>query len=409
MPSSAVLHRAPWVAAGLHSTISDGAVAVRSGRIIAVGPYCEICSKLPDAVCIDHPCAVLLPALINAHTHLELSHLAYLTKRPLPATFTGWIENMLNERTKVGFVGDVVAKAACQALADQQRDGVIAVADISNTGITRDLDTEFSGSVRSFKEYLGLNAAGVAPALLELENEAENHLCTAHAPYSTHADLLCALKERAAAMDHVFPIHVAEPVAETEMMSRGRGEIPDFLKRRGFWDNSFQPTGIDNSGAVQYLHQLGVLDNKTLCVHGIQVTAHEIELLATSGCKVCLCPGSNRYLKVGKAPVGRYLASGILPALGTDSLASNPKISLWREMQLLAEDHPSVEHADILAMATVGGAVALGLEADLGTLEPGKQADFLAVQLPANVCSAVEVYTYLVTTGSSIEPAWITS
>jgi cytosine/adenosine deaminase-related metal-dependent hydrolase len=160
---------------------------------------------------------------------------------------------------------------------------------------------------------------------------------------------------------------------------------------------------------VQYLHQLGILDEKTLCVHCIHVSDNEIELLAQTGSWVCLCPGSNRYLGVGKAPVAKYLQSGILPALGTDSLASNPEISIWREMQLLAEDHCAVEHAVILAMATVAGAAALNLDVETGTLEPGKRADFLAVPLPNTVQNAAEVYAYLVTTGSSIQPEWITS
>ncbi len=382
---------------------------MQSGRIIAVGPFHKLSADQSDAACVNHPNAVLLPALINAHTHLELSHLAHLTGRPLSTTFTGWIENMLAERAKVGFAGEVVEQAARHALAGQQRDGVIAVGDISNTGLSRDLVSGFTGTVLCFKEYLGLRASGVAPALQEVEKEADHHLCTAHAPYSTHPDLLCALKDRAVAGSHVFPIHVAEPAAESEMMSQGRGEIPEFLKRRGFWDGSFQPTGIDKSGGVQYLHQLGVLDDKTLCVHCIHVTAQEIALLADSCSKVCICPGSNRYLNVGKAPVQQYLEQGFLPALGTDSLASNPEISIWREMQLLAEDHPEVEYADILAMATAGGAAALGFADDIGTLEPGKQADFLAVELPEDVYSAADVYSWLVTTGSSLQPVWITS
>ena len=87
-----------------------------------------------------------------------------------------------------------------------------------------------------------------------------------------------------------------------------------------------------------------------------------MDLLAETKSKVCLCPGSNRYLGAGTAPVENYLRRGILPALGTDSLTSNPVLSLWREMRLLAEEHPAVDPADILRMATLGGAEALGLE-----------------------------------------------
>jgi cytosine/adenosine deaminase-related metal-dependent hydrolase len=316
---------------------------------------------------------------------------------------------MLNERAKAGFSGEVVEKAARMSLADQQHDGVIAIGDISNTGLTRDLSLDFCGKLLCFKEYLGLRVSGLEPSLQTLRSEADHHFCTGHAPYSTHADLLRALKERAAKAGHVFPIHVAEPEAESEMMSRGRGEIPEFLGRHGFWDDSFQPTGIDNTGSVQYLHQLGILDDKTLCVHCIHVSDEEIKILVKTGCRVCLCPGSNRYLGVGKPPVSKYLQNGILPALGTDSLASNPEISIWREMQLLAEDHPGIYPVDILAMATSGGAAALGLDSEIGTLEPGKQADFLEVLLPNTVKNTSDVYDYLVTTGSSMRPDWITS
>jgi cytosine/adenosine deaminase-related metal-dependent hydrolase len=299
-----------------------------------------------------------------------------------------------------------VLSVARDVLAAQERDGVVAVADITNTGLTRELADDFFGELLCFKEYLGLRAAGVEPALQALDGEGK-HCCTAHAPYSTHADLLLALKKRAAGLDHVFPLHVAEPPCETEMICRGRGELPDFLRRRGFWDGSFQPTGIDKTGSVLYLHQLGILDHRTLCVHCIHVSNEEIELLHQNGCGICLCPGSNRYLGVGTPPVGRYLEQGLRPALGTDSLASNPELSMWREMRLLAEDHPEVDHGDILAMATRNGAGALGLEDDYGTLEPGKKASFLAVPLENTLRDEAEILDYLVTTGAAICPQWI--
>lgn len=404
---STVLHRAPWVLPIAHAPITDGAVAVRSGRVTAVGRFSDIKSNLADIRVVDHPDSVLLPALVNAHTHLELSHLAHLSRQPSPATFTGWIDKMLYARARSGLNDKTVLEAARESLTNQHHDGVIAVADISNTALPRTLSADFPGKLLCFKEYLGLRASGVEPSLQTLQTEADHHCCTAHAPYSTHADLLGALKKRATLAGHVFPIHVAEPETESDMISRGRGEFVDFLERRGFWDGSFQPTGIDNSGSVLYLHQLGVLDDKTLCVHAVHVSDAEIELLVQSGSRVCLCPGSNRFLGVGKAPVKEYLQAGMLPALGTDSLASNPEISMWREMKLLAEDHPGVDPAEILSMATAGGAEALGLDFEIGTLEPGRQARFLAVSLPDTVNTTKTVYEYLVNTGSLIQPHWI--
>jgi cytosine/adenosine deaminase-related metal-dependent hydrolase len=137
------------------------------------------------------------------------------------------------------------------------------------------------------------------------------------------------------------------------------------------------------------------------------VSDKEIELLQKTGSRVCLCPGSNRYLGVGRAPVTKYLQAGIIPGLGTDSLASNPELSIWREMRILAEDHPGIDVSDILTMATLGGAMALGLEQQAGTLAPGRVAEFLAVPLPDTVGSGTDVQDYLVRTGAGIHPEWI--
>jgi cytosine/adenosine deaminase-related metal-dependent hydrolase len=121
-----------------------------------------------------------------------------------------------------------------------------------------------------------------------------------------------------------------------------------------------------------------------------------MDLLAKTKAKVCLCPGSNRYLSVGTAPVENYLRRGILPALGTDSLTSNPELSLWQEMRLLAEEHPSVDPTDILCMATLGGAEALGLDGQLGSLEPGKTAAFLTVNLTESIRKTTSLSEYVV-------------
>ncbi|MCI5221257.1 MAG: amidohydrolase [Candidatus Electrothrix sp. AR4] len=392
------VHRAPWLLPVSRPPVRNGGLAVQSGRILELGRFNEVARNHPGAEVVDYPDAVLMPGLINAHAHLELSHLAYLSRRPSPSTFTGWIEHMLAERTKVGSEDKVIQEAARVVLADQQRQGVVVVADISNTGLTRDLSSEFTGRLFCFKEYLGLRASELTASLHSLKAEVEHpdvH-CTAHAPYSTHIQLLLSLKNRAVRLGQIFPVHVAESSAEHAMVSRGRGEMLEFLEQRGFWDDSFQPTGMDSNGSVSYLHRHGLLDSGTLCVHCIHVTGQEIDLLVETATKVCLCPGSNRYLGVGKAPVDKYLHKGILPALGTDSLTSNPELSIWHEMCLLAEEHPGIDPMDILRMATLGGAEALGLGNQLGSLEPGKEAAIIAVQLTEPVRSTFSLAEYLV-------------
>lgn len=393
-----IIHCAPWLLPISRPPIADGGIVIQAGKIIKVGRFKEVACSYPDAEIFDHPDTVLMPGLINAHTHLELSHLAHLSQQPPPASFSAWIGQMLAERAKVNASKKIIQDAAHAVLFEQQQQGVIAIADISNTGFIQELAPEFLGQLICCKEYLGLRASELAASLDRLAEEAAI-CCTAHAPYSTHLDLLLALKTRATRLGQIFSIHVAESLAEHDMISQGKGEMRNFLEQRGFWAKSFQPTGLESKGSVSYLNDHGLLDSKTLCVHCIHVTDMERDLLAQSKAKVCLCLGSNRYLGVGIAPVEKYLNKGILPALGTDSLTSNPKLSIWQEMRLLAKEHPAVEPADILRMATLGGAEALGLDKQLGSLEAGKAAALLAVNLAGskqNISSLADLEEHLV-------------
>jgi cytosine/adenosine deaminase-related metal-dependent hydrolase len=394
-----IIHRAPWLLPIIQAPITDGGVAVQSGRIAAVGSFTEVRRSWPGASVLDHPDAVLLPGLINAHTHLELSCLAHLSQQPASPTFTGWLARLIAERAEAATDDAAVKAAARNVLAEQQDQGIVAIADISNTGLPGSLAADFKGSLLCFKEHLGLRTQAAAAALRGLRDELDAQPCTGHALYSTHPALLHALKARAKRLGHIFPIHTAESAAEIELLRTGGGEMRDFLEERGFWDGSFQPLG-EHGGAVTCLHQHGLLDSRTLCVHCVHLTNEEIALLAAAEAKVCLCPGSNAYLGVGTAPAGRLLRQGILPALGTDSLTSNPELSIWREMRLLAEAQPSLDPAEIVRMATLGGAMALGVEQQLGSLEEGKDAAVLCVCLPAAFMSAAAVQEYLVHCGS---------
>ncbi|MCI5150971.1 MAG: hypothetical protein D3916_16575 [Candidatus Electrothrix sp. MAN1_4] len=303
---------------------------------------------------------------------------------------------MLAERAQAGADKEIIQAAALTVLAQQQAQGVVAIADISNTGFIQELAPDFPGHLICFREYLGLRSDELESSLQHLETAEEAQNCTAHAPYSTHLHLLQTLKTRAKRLGHIFSIHVAESLAEHDMVSQGTGELRLFLEQRGFWDDSFQPTGAYSKGAVSYLQQHGLLDSNTLCVHALHVTDQEIDLLAETKAKVCLCPSSNRYLGVGTAPVEKYLNKGILPALGTDSLTSNPELSIWQEMALLAKEHPTVKSTDILRMATLGGAMALGLDEQFGSLEAGKKSEILTVHLAYSMPNALSLSNYLV-------------
>lgn len=373
-----VLHTAAWLVPVATLPIKKGAVAVAAGKIVAVGPLAEVQARFPGVATHDHGEAALTPALINAHSHLELAHLRELSQQPHVGSFTAWVTKLIALRSQKGDNGAAsAALAECRRLYDE---GVSVLADIGNSDLPLGLMDRFPGRLLAFHEYLGITERDSDRNRARLQLEADSRLCSAHAPYSTHPALLQALKSRARRLGQILPIHVAEPPEELELLRSGGGEMAAFSRARAQDELHFQPAVAPTEGSIHYLYRLGLLDAETLCVHAVHLSEAELDILAGTGAKVCLCPGSNRFLGVGSAPVLRFLAHGILPALGTDSSASNPELSLWREMRLLAET-PGLKPETIFAMATLGGAAALGLDRDFGSLAVGKSADMILVPL----------------------------
>ena len=376
------IHRAPWVLPMSGPPVADGAVVCADGKIIACGPWARLREQEKFSGPVhEHPDRVLMPGLVNAHTHLELSHLSHLAATA-PSSFTGWVNDLVHERDRLGYTGAGVEEAARAALDRFQAQGVAVVADIGNTEIGARVGREYPGLVLPLLEFLGLRGRSRRQAEARLRELGPDIHCTAHAPYTTHFALMTAIKDRCRRYNSLFSIHVAESLSETELLLHDRGELKEFLLARNFFDPGYRPPGIDIKGPVQYVGALGLLDARTLCVHGVHVSDREMALLRAAGSSVCLCPGSNRFLGVGTPPLARYLAAGVNLALGTDSAASNPDLSLWREMRLLAEQEPATASEKILEMATVGGARALGVARRFGSLAPGRAARFLAVAIP---------------------------
>jgi aminodeoxyfutalosine deaminase len=398
-----VLHRAPLVVPVAGPPIEDGGVLCRDGVILDLGRFAGL--RASTDVVVDHEGCVITPALINGHTHLELSHLAGLGQTTAAAPgggFTAWIAALLHERERSAACTTDIEAAARTAVADLRKTGTILAADIGNQPETLVSENDCGVEVCFHRELLGLSRAAVREARKLLAIAEPAAVCTAHAPHSTAAELIITLKRRGAVRGQLFSLHVAESAEEIEFLRAGSGPFRTFLEGRGSWDGSFTPPA---SGAVEYLDKLGVLDSRTLCVHCVHLSKPEIAILAARQANICLCPGSNRTLGVGKAPVAGMLAAGLLPALGTDSLASNPCLDLWREMRLLREDHPAIHPEKIFAMATSGGAVALAAGHRLGSLGPGKSARMLAVR--AEVFTPVEIFDYLTTRGRQAETFWI--
>ena len=409
--SGCYLHKAPYlvpVAADqdLPTVIVNGAVLTRNGRIIEVGPYDELGGH--DALEVEHGSAVLMPALVNCHSHLELSYLARLgqASNHEAGDITGWIRILLSAREKEHDPQDI-EMAAWQALARLYAGGCRGLLDIGNLPASRDIAKRFKVNSRFFQEILGLTSPGIeaGSALLASVADDPELFYTAHAPYSTAPELIKQIKARASRHGHLFPIHVAESVDEIEFLATGQGRFRDFLEERGALDTSFVAPG---QSPIAYLDSLGALDKQTLCVHCVHCDDNDISIMAARQVQACICPGSNRFLGVGTAPVPQLLDSGISLVLGTDSLSSNPHLSLWEEMRVLSQDHPGLKPEAIIRMATRNGAELMGIASEIGSLTPGCSARFLAVSgdLPEN-SSGDEILRWLVSAGLEITTEWV--
>ncbi len=377
--STISLYCAPWVFPVRTRGIKDGAVVVEHERILDAGPRSEMVDLWKDAE-IHELSGLLIPPLINCHTHLELSHIDDLEPLETGANMVDWIERLLVKRLRDGENRAAIRRAGSAMVAQQKDSGVILLVDIGNSRLFSAYQSWKDPEIYHIQEILAPNRNRTVAMEKELGKLGPQHALCPHAPYSTTAELIQFLKKRSRETGTLFSIHVAESPQEKDFITKKSGPFRYLLEKRKSWDNTIPAKGI-YSGSVDYLDKLEVLDERTLCVHCVNIDDKEIQILARKKAHVCLCPGSNRFLGVGIAPLEEMLEADILPCIGTDSRASNPNPDMWNEMRILREDHATVSAATILKMATYAGASALGRLDDFGTLDKGKRAVFLEVDI----------------------------
>ena len=354
-----VTHRAKWVVITPKEIIENGYVTVTNGRISASGH-----GRGPKSTQVkDHGAGILMPPLVNAHTHLDLTRL----KGSIPPQngFLSWVRAVIAGKAALT-EGEILAGIfEGQQLLHQS--GCALAAD--HRSFPFQTPSPGNPAIHVFHEYLGT----VFPRAVPGDNGVSFSLA-AHAPHTTAPTLIQELKQWCKNRNLVFSIHAAESPEEVEFISRGTGKWADFLESRGI---SFQGWGLPAPSPVRYLDRLGVLDGRTLAVHLVQADKTDLQILARKGVRLCLCPRSNRNLLDQLPDVRLMVELGLRPALGTDSLASVSSLDLLDEMRFLAQEVPGLSPFEIIAMGTVNGAWALGSEENTGTLEQGKQGKML--------------------------------
>ena len=373
--------RAPWVLPIAGPPLRDGWVTVARGRVVALGT-----GRSPDGPGVetrDLGHAVLLPGLINAHTHLELSWL--WGKVPPAPSLPAWVSDLMQQR--VAAVTDDGARIRL-AIIDALEAGTAAVGDVANTSATQQALSRSKLHGVVFREIVGFNPADPAALVDAAVREVEAHRSprvaahvVPHAPYSVSPDVFRLLAVRSAQARAPLSVHVGESPDEVEFLQTGGGRWRDVLEMRKAWNPAWTPP---RCGPIEYLDRLGVVGPSLLAVHCVQCTDIELARLAEAGATIVTCPRSNVWVGVGHPPASRFFASGARIAIGTDSLASASDLNLFSELAALHTLAPEVPPARLIESATRSGAEAIG-RPDLGIIAPGARARLIAVDLPAGV------------------------
>ncbi len=377
-------------------TIENGAVAVSGNRIRAVGSWPDLRPNTNEKV-FDLGDVILLPGFINAHCHLDYTDMAGML--PPPKTFTDWIPLILSAKSGWGY-SDYV-RSWLNGAHMLARTGTTTVADIETVP---DLLPEVWDAtplrVFSFLEMTGIRARRdpeeVLLAAVEKMDSLSHPRCSAslspHAPYSTVPVLLELSAQVAHERGQRLCVHVAESAQEFEMFMRARGQMFDWLRR-----NERDPSDCGLGSPVQHLARHQTLGENLLAIHVNCLARGDAALLGQHRVHVVHCPRSHDYFRHPPFLRKRLANAGVNICLGTDSLATvrktrkqNPELSMFDEMRELAVGDPKLPPAEILRMATVNGARALGRAGQIGELSENALADLIAIPASAKTSDACE-------------------
>jgi len=434
--------RAAWVVPVVGPPIADGAVVWDDEAIVDVGPARDVWARWGPRVgwaplgeagpgLFDLGARAVLPGLINAHTHLELSWMQGLVA-PAPS-MCAWVRRLLAERAAghrpTGSEpedegGTRVDRAIERAVAELVASGTVAVGDIANTDAAWDVLARSplaDGSV-AFRELLGFRSPVPSWWPPPLRGEWLDRVIfrrvvaraarrgsaagaprglraglAAHAPYSVAPALFAEVGRAAAAQSPGrASVHLAESAEELQLLADGTGPWRTLLEDLGVWTGDWRPPAC---GPVEYLERVGFAHRGMVCVHGTQLGAADLERLARWDATLVTCPRSNVWVGAGAPPVDAFFGSGVTVAVGTDSLASNADLNLFSELAALHRLAPDVPPRRLIEAATLGGARALGVERRLGAIAAGARPALVGVDMPPGVA---DVEAQLV---SGIEPS----
>ncbi|MEO5817429.1 MAG: amidohydrolase family protein [Gemmatimonadaceae bacterium] len=379
-------YHARWICPVSSAPFSDGTVAVENGRIAYVGPRSAAPTGGDE---LDLGDVILTPGLVNAHCHLELTAMRGFLDG---LGFREWILRLTAARRAV-LTQEMMLDAARLGVAEGLQHGITTFADTGDSGAGFDALLESGARGISYREVFGPDPAqcaemiaGLVAKVEEMQQRATSlvHVgVSPHAPYTVSDPLFRATAALAHERGLPLAVHIAESALESALVERAEGEFADGLRSRGI---AVRPRART---PIALMESLGVLGAQSLLIHCVRVDREDVDAISRHDCAVAHCPASNAKLGHGIAPLTQLLAANIRVGVGTDSVASNDRMDMLDESRLAVlfagareGRHDALASNRALSLATLGGARALGMHEEIGTLEVGKAADIAAFRVP---------------------------
>jgi 5-methylthioadenosine/S-adenosylhomocysteine deaminase len=385
------LYRADWVLPVAAPVLPDGGVAVAGDSIVAVGPAPRLIAELPGAAQVDMGRSIIMPGFVNCHSHVEYTSFRGILD---DAEFGDWIISLVD--VKASLTPEEYCVSARLGAMEAVSSGITTIADTSYGAATLEAATAVGLRGRLYLEVFGIDDARLDDTMDDVERRLAEAQAKApgtfdvglapHAPYTVSSLLYQRVSRLAQERGLKVMSHVAESKDELTYIRSGSGKFAhDYREKMGWERMLVQPYGVT---PVKYLQQWNVLHHDFLAVRCVNVTREDIRILRSKDVAVAHCPKSNAKLGCGIAPLSDLLREGVRVGLGTDSPASSNIMDRLDEMRTMLFLHRAVERdvavldaQKCVRIATLGGAEALGLEAEVGSLEPGKRADLVAVDV----------------------------
>ena len=384
---------ARWVLPVTAAPIEHGAIAVRDGRILFVGTKTDCAASFPETSIQDFGNAVILPGLINTHSHLELTG---FRGRLETANFFNWISTLVRLKRERLSEEDV-RLSSLMGCAEAVRNGITTVGDTADSKVVVEALSVSGLRGLVFQEFFGPDTSQAQQSIEGLQQKLQEHRnylsasgaesritlgISPHAPYSVSAELYRKAAELTLREKLDVAIHAAESRDESLLLQDGSGAFGEMLRARGI---KFTPPGVST---IRYFEDLGILETRPLLIHCVSADESDLQLVASAKARIAHCPKSNAKFGHGIAPWAAMKTLGITIGVGTDSVASNNRMDLLEEARFGAYLHRAhqrdgevLKAEEMLRLVTIDNARALGIDQQTGSLEIDKAADLAVISL----------------------------